>query len=297
MARQVERIIALQGLDARGAAAARFRELAYPQRHPYARQPHGLATTVRCIRADALEQFHRTCMQPNRTIVSVAGDFCFAELLEHTVRLFGAWTGSDPLSDAPSIPPRPPRPAPAREHVSLASNGQTELIVGGPALGRSEPGYRALQLGTLILGQLGLNGRLGARLREQEGLAYECYAALEDVPVAALWTARASVRSADLGSATSAILDELRRLRMDPVTAQELASSQTACLGRFALALETNASLAGVLQSIAAGGSALDNVDLTAFVDEVRQVTVEDIQAAAQAWLDEEHLLLVSAGP
>src|SRR5262249_10805362 len=146
-----------------------------------------------------------------------------------------------------------------------------------------------------ILGQVGLGGRLGKRLREAEGLAYACYASLEDVPVAGLWTARASVQPADVDRAACLIVAEIRRLRTEPGMEARLPTCKWACRGGTSLALETNAGVASPRQSRALNESEPDwPVRLR---DEIVQLTPRDIRNAAQAWLDEKHLLVVSAGP
>jgi zinc protease len=222
----------------------------------------------------------------------VAGDVSFGALADLASGHFGDWNADGP-GFAPPVP-RAQRPLGIRDHVVLAGDTPSELIVGGPTIGSAEPGFRALLLGTLMLGQFGLGGRLGARLREAEGLAYECYASLEDVPTAALWTARASVRPADLGRAARLIVDEIRRLRTELVPDAELAACKSACLGGMALAAESNAGLSSILQNVALSGLELDW--LVRLADEIRQLSPQDIQAAAREWLDEEHLLIVSAG-
>ena len=65
--------------------------------------------------------------------------------------------------------------------------------VGMTGVSRLDPRFAALQLCTVVLGQLGTMGRLGTRARGEAGLAYYAYAALEDALAPGLWTARIGV--------------------------------------------------------------------------------------------------------
>ena len=61
-----------------------------------------------------------------------------------------------------------------------------------------------------ILGQLGLMGRLGANVRDKQGLAYFAASMIEVGAGPAPWSARAGVNRANVEQAIASILAEMR---------------------------------------------------------------------------------------
>jgi zinc protease len=95
--------------------------------------------------------------------------------------------------------------------------------------------------------------------------------------------------------AVSSIDEEIGRLTRDGVTAKELKESQQYLIGSMPRALETNAGIAGFLQTAEFFGLGLDyDVRLP---DLLRAVTLADVDAAARRVLDPARATLVIAGP
>jgi zinc protease len=121
--------------DTRSVAERTFRELAYPTGHPYRRRVSGYEETVRSITTNDLI----------------------------------APSGPPPL---PTVPPVEPPDEVRRRVVELPGKSQADIVLGLPSIERRHPDYYALDVLNLILGRLGLNGRIGANVRERQGLAY-----------------------------------------------------------------------------------------------------------------------------
>jgi zinc protease len=146
-----------------------------------------------------------------------------------------------------------------------------------------------------VLGVFGMMGRLGDNVREDQGLAYYVYSRLEAGLGAGAWSATAGVNPANVQRAIDGILHEVRRLRDEPVPADELADSQSFLSGSMPLRLETNEGVAQTLLDIERHNLGFDY--LLRYADLVNAVTVRDLQEMAQKYLDPEVYALAIAGP
>ena len=132
---------------------------------------------------------------------------------------------------------------------SLARS-QADLAVGVATISRRDPGYYALDLANLILGRLGLMGRLGAEVRDRQGLAYYVFSQIEPRNVGSLWSARAGVAAENVERALQAIDEQVRALLANGVTAEELRDAKSYATGILPLALETHDGAAAMLLAI-----------------------------------------------
>ena len=122
--------------------------------------------------------------------------------------------------------------------------------MGRPALSRRSPDYYALSFADLVLGGLGLMGRLGESVRDQQGLAYHVSSSLESVLGPGAWQVNAGVAPEHVDRAIEAILEQVARIRREPITDAELADGKSYVTGILPLALETNSGVARLLHQI-----------------------------------------------
>jgi zinc protease len=147
----------------------------------------------------------------------------------------------------------------------------------------------------MILGRLGLGGRLGENVRENQGMAYYCYSGIEADLGAGPWSAVAGVNPANVERAIAAILHEVEQFVADGPTAQELSDARDYLTGSLVLGLETNDGLAGTLLAIERYGLGLDYIDRYPAI--IGGVTHEQIVAAARRYLSTERYVITVAGP
>jgi zinc protease len=106
---------------------------------------------------------------------------------------------------------------------------------------------------------------------------------------------RAGVGLADVDRAIDSIDEELSRLRLEGLTAQELRASQQFLIGSMPRALETNVGIANFLQTAEFFDLGLDYDRRLPGL--LRSVTLEDANAAARAAVDPARASIVVAGP
>jgi zinc protease len=280
--------------DTRGLANREFRRVLYTLDHPFGRPGDGTLETVPRIRRDDLENFYRTCYHPQGAVVVVVGDVQAEAVRDTLEAALGGWqpAGDAPAFEAPEVQPLTER----RRYVRTMTNKtQADIALGTVGPARAAEEYYAARLADLILGHLGLMGRLGETVRDQQGLAYYAYSGLEGGLGRGPWSVRAGVNPVSVDRAIESILAEIARLRDEPVTGQELEDGQDYLTGVLPLRLETNEGIAGTLLDMDL--YQLGDDYIIRYPDLIRAVTQEQIQAAARKYLDSEHYALVIVGP
>ena len=160
---------------------------------------------------------------------------------------------------------------------------------------RHSPDFDAAWLANTVLGVFGMMGRLGLNVRERQGMAYYAASRLSADWEPGTWVAYAGVNPANVGRATQAILDEIKRLCDEPVSPDELEDSKRYLTGSMPLRLETNDGVASVLTDIEWHQLGLDF--LAHYPGRINAVTADQVQAAAQKYLDPDAYVLAVAGP
>lgn len=277
--------------DTAQVAMQNFYATLYPN-HPYGRATGGYSDTIRAIQRQDLVDFHARTYTPNGAILVVTGDVETAAALELVHAHFGDWQG--PKLDA-GVPPVAPLNGIHREARLLHGKFQADIVLGCPAVARPHPDFYAVRVANTILGRFGMMGRLGERVREQQGLAYYAYSSQDAGPLAGVWLAAAGVNPANVGQAVAGILAEFTRLGQEPVPAAELADSQAYLTGVLPLTLETNEGVASTLLNMEYYGLGLDY--LLRYNDLITSVTAADVQRVAQTYLRADAYALVIAGP
>jgi zinc protease len=150
-------------------------------------------------------------------------------------------------------------------------------------------------MANLVLGRLGLMGRLGAEVRDKGGLAYYVFSQIEPRVDGSLWAARAGVDPANVERALTAIEAELARLRTSPIGDDELDDARSYSIGVLPLALETHDGMAATLLAIEQFSLGLDYLDR--YPDIIARITREDVLAAAAQHLDPSRLAVGVATP
>jgi len=138
-------------------------------------------------------------------------------------------------------------------------------------------------------------GRLGAEVRDRQGLAYYASSQLEPRRDGTLWAARAGVDPQNIDRALDAIQTELERLRSELVFDEELADAKSYLTGVLPLALETHDGVAGILLAIEEFSLGLDYLDR--YPDIIAAVEREDMRQAARLHLDPQTLAIGIARP
>ena len=227
--------------------------------HPRCRPLHGSAESLLGLTpADCAEFHHRA--QGHGIIAAVAGVVDEDAVRERLQSLLGR--------AAPDAEPFPEPPAPEglerRRVVETDAEDQAHLYVGHISVPRRHPDYNALELLAVVLGSgAGLTGRVPARIREKEGLAYTAYAqtvagsGLDPGRLLAyVGTSPATVEKAERG-----LIEEITRIVEDGIEDSELEESRAYLLGREPFRRETARQWADLLVEAEEYGLPLEDME------------------------------------
>jgi len=274
-------------------ASRALRSIMFPPAHPYSRLSSGTIETISILTREDLIQFH-TLYHPAAMTIAVVGDIDPATVIALIERFFGDW-------QAPGAPPQVllpdplPLPDQRRVHIALDGKSQTDVIWAVHGLDRRSPDYYAASVANMILGRLGIGGRLGERVREEQGLAYYCGSSLDADLGAGPWTAMAGVNPAHVERAIDAIVREIKQFAAEGPTDQELADAHDFMTGRLVIGLETNDSIASTLLGIERYQLGLDYIERYPAI--IRSIVRDQVIEVARRYLATDDYAIVTAGP
>ncbi|HXH38055.1 MAG TPA: pitrilysin family protein [Thermoanaerobaculia bacterium] len=236
---------------------------------------------IRKVTRDALKSFAAAWYVPNNAILVIVGDFDAASMHSDVERSFGSW------KRAP-LPPEPKLVLPVRQKrqiyvIDRPGSVQSTILIGAPAPQRRSPDYIPLRTANMIYGGA-FYSRLTRNIREGKGYTYSPFSTADLRRAAGAFEAGASVRNEVTGPTILEMLYELDRMRVEPVTAEELESAKTYSIGGMELELEAQASLATRISTIYVDELSRDF--LQTFRDHVTALTTADIQHSAARYFD-----------
>jgi predicted Zn-dependent peptidase len=205
--------------------------------HPRSRPLHGSRESLLGLTPADCALFHHRA-RAHGVLAAVAGVLDEDAVRERLAGLLGgAATDAEPF-------PEPPAPAglAARRVLDIEAEDQAHLYAGHLTVPRRHADYTALEVLAVILGSgAGLTGRIPARIREKEGLAYTAYAQTvagsgldRGRLVAYVATSPATVEQAERG-----VAEEIARLIDGGIEDAELAEARAYLLGREPFRRET----------------------------------------------------------
>ena len=262
-----------------------FTEQSWQDSHPLARPVLGRAETVaRLGRADLLEQFSWYTPE-NMTLIGVGG-IEFAQLLKLAEEKLG---GSK--DGAPRPERRPPRYR-CHFHIEDRDSHQAHLCLGVEGLPRGDERRYALEIMNAILGS-GMSSRLFKRIREELGLAYAVFSSPNYYLDSGLFIIYVGTEPGNAPQTVEIVLEEVERLRREPVSEERLQLAKEKLKGNLLLGLEGSQA-----RMVRLGLGELYGVHqpVEETLRRIEAVTAGDVQAVAEA-LFSQPLSLTAIGP
>jgi len=149
-----------------------------------------------------------------------------------------------------------------------------------------------LILATILGG--GMSSRLFSEIRERRGLAYYVKASSSNYQDTGLFVIQAGVRQGSLNESIKVIMEQLKKIKNEPVPGRELKKAKEYIKGTLTLSLEDSESLLGwYLEQIAFRKRVLEPDQ--AF-EEIDTVTAEDVARVARDIFQEKKLSLAVIG-
>lgn len=270
-----------------------FYEMAYPPAHPYHWSQMGYQDSINAISSEDLTDFHRTYFAPTNMVVVIVGGIEVQRAVDAVERSLGDWRAARPPRKA--LPPAPPLRETLEQYPTIDDKTQSSVTLGWPGPSRQHGDFIPCFVGNTVLGVFGMYGRLGQRIREQNGLAYYVYSKLTGGSGPGPWRVMGGFDPLNVSQGIALILDELHRLRETPIAIEELNDAKSYLTGSLPLYLETNEGVARSLINIERYQLGLNY--LRQYATMIQSVTADAIQDAVRRWIDIEHYALAVAGP
>jgi predicted Zn-dependent peptidase len=256
--------------------------------HPLGRAIIGRAEVIEGTPLEDIRAFHSARYFPANVVVAAAGSVDHDELVRGVEESLPRRDGTAALAGPP-----PDGLAPG-VRFERKDTEQYHVCLGGPGLARDDDRRFALRVLDNVLGGTS-SSRLFQEVRERRGLAYSVYSFSSQYARAGQVGIYLGTRGENLAPALEVVGAELRRLRRDPATAEELERSKENVKGRLVLSLESTTARMNRLGSSVLTGVPLLSVDeLVARID---AVTLEDLEALAAGLFDVSRLSAAGIGP
>ena len=247
--------------------------------------------TVAALSREKLAEMHARLFHPGNAIVAVSGDFEESEMLAKLTKAFAAWPRGPVAPD-----PAPPTAVlePGLYHVPK-DIPQGKVVIGCRSIVRDDPDAIPLLLLDQILGAGGFTSRLMQKVRSNEGLAYSVRSTVTPrVGYPGEFRAGFESKNATVALATKIVLDEIRAVRGELVTEQELETAKRGLIETFPRQFESKPKMLGVFVNDEWTKRPRDF--WKTFRQKVAAVTREDLQRVARKHLDPERMAILVVG-
>lgn len=250
----------------------------------------GTTKTVSAFTEPAVRAFHTERFSPANMVFSAAGHLQHDEMIGLATRYFGTLA---PVKDVTLRPFPAPRVTP---HITLKkkkSLEQVQICLGVPAPAVDSADRYVLYLLNTILGG-GMSSRLFQTVREDAGLAYSIYSELSPFRDAGSLTVYAGTSIEKTPEMLRLILQELKLLKDEPVTEDELNRAKDQSRGNIVLGLESSSARMSNLARQQMYYGRFTTTD--EIVEAVDRVTATDIQRVARELFQSDLLSLTLLG-
>ena len=268
--------------------------------HPLGLPIEGTRKTVRSFNQEVTRNFHAQVFQPKNLVIAVAGNVEHAEIEKLAAEFFDVpssrfkvsgsnsktWnleleTLNSPLIAAPII---------LKKKRELE---QAHLILATPWIeSKSEKRYVAHLLES-VLGS-GTSSRLWQSIREKRGLAYSVGASGISFEDCGIFTIYAGTSPKQFGEVVDLSIAELKKIKRDGVTIDELNLAKEQTIASILLGLEDSGARAANLANQEITFETQISLDET--LQKIEAVNADEIQAIAREFFQTENMALVALG-
>ncbi|MFO7696674.1 MAG: pitrilysin family protein [Anaerolineae bacterium] len=270
-----------------------FAESLYSSEHTYGRPLMGRPESVAALTGDDLAALCNQHLHPQGAILTLVGSLEPDAVLDRLNAALGRWR---PASTPPvwSNPMRELPPARVMRTIDIPARPQLDLMYGVLSMRRHREDYIAGVLANVILGELGMMGRLGAAIRDDQGLAYDIGSDLYANRAQRSWVVTAGVAPEHLDETIKGIEQQIEAMRQDLVSPEELDDAKSLLIGSLPLSMETNQGIAHYLLSTESYDLGTDYV--RRYPDIIRAVNADDVRDVMRRYWPQGRAVVSAAG-
>lgn len=266
--------------------------LVYGINHPFGEFMH--EKNIDNLKFQDVINYYNTNFVPNNAYLVIVGDVQAKNAKKLVKKAFKKWEGTAVARGNYSEPTNLSQAE--IDFVDMPNAVQSEIAaLNLTHLKYTDSDYFAVLLANQILGGGG-EGRLFLNLREAHGWTYGSYSRISADKEVGRFGTSASVRNSVTDSAIVEMINEIKRIRTEPVSAEELKNAKAKYIGNFVMEVEKP-------EVIARQALRTETQSLTAdyyenFIKNIEAVTPEQIMKAAQKYfaLDNTRIVVVGKG-
>ena len=261
----------LDGLDddPRQKVVLKLKENFYGQ--PWGRSSYGTKPELESLSPEGVSAIVKSCLDPSRSIFSVAGKYDFDAVCRKLEDIFGSVQGSEPLVQAEV------NTNPVYQHIEH-DGAQVHIGIMCKTVPASDKDYYNIMAAVSILSG-GMSSRLFTEVREKRGLCYAVganYNSLRDKAGVVCYAGTSPEKAQETLDVT---LGEFHRLK-EGISEQELQRAKVGLKSSLIMRSESSSSRAG---SIGGDYNLLGRVrSLDEIKEKIESVTVDSILAALE---------------
>ncbi|QLE48624.1 insulinase family protein [Nostoc sp. C057] len=269
-----------------------FVQSIYPKKHPLHTFP--TEESLQQIQRQDVIDFKAKHYRPDTTVLALVGDFDIDKVRSLIKNEFGNWEVS---GQAPTLK-YPPVSMPEKivsVNPVLPGKAQAVTYMGYTGIKRYDPRFHAALVLNQILGGDTLSSRLGAEVRDRQGLSYGIYSYFQAGKNAGTFLIEMQTSPEDTSQAIASTRQILQQIHQQGVTALEVETAKRTLISNYNVSLANPEELTDrILMNEVYG---LDKVELHTFTDKLQKVTFEQVNQAARELLHPDQIVVVTAGP
>lgn len=265
----------------------------------YGRSMLGSEESLRRITREDLQEFHSRHFGPEGAFVLAVGVLQSNDMVGRVGTAL-ANCGWQPRQDRHELPAAAPSEAatlPETPTVVIADRtgaAQSMVCIGHASVPRSHQDIAYLDLLNAVLAGM-YTSRLNLELRERLGYTYEIRSQLGERSGPAPFTIRVAVAHENVGESVRVILEEMERLRQEPVSVEELSAAQGLQRGRVLQRFQNAAWILRQMHRQATFG--LDSGYERRYQEEIASIDRFRLMEKAQQHLHPDRVVIAAVGP
>ena len=259
--------------------------------HSLAHDQLGTAINVNNFSRRNLVSFYKKHYRADNLVLAVSGNFDEDGIDREIKKFFSTFDGIKINGKQSKFSPRQEKP---EVLLKYKKSDQTNFSLGFRAFATGHKDEYVLDVLNIVLGGND-SSRLFEAVREKEGLAYYIYSYNCDYRDAGYITIQSGVGNDKCEKAISVVLEEIRKIKEQGISKEELERAKSYVEGKLAIGLESSSSVADyvAIQEITTGKILTPKEKF----DKINAVTREDVARVAREIFTDEKLNLALIGP
>ncbi len=248
-----------------------------------------LQTTVPKIKRDDVVKYYNELFDAQNLRISVNGNVDEKEISKQFNKIFKKT--NSPKIDITQRKTTFPKITANKTKLSEKDSQALWIVIGWHTDGiNNEKDWATMNVLNAILGS-GMSSRLFVDLRDVQGLAYQVGSDFSANIQKGVFTTYIGTNPNKARQAKEGMLDEIRKIKTEYVTDEELMDAKTKLIGHHILSMETNGEKAATVNWLEITGRGFEFIQK--YPDLINSVTKEDIKTAAEKYFSKPYFMSI----